>query len=91
MKTENTMICCHLEMKFQTLLKAKLYPPPVETTNPAGRPFFSTACPEESENDQGDNGPKPKRLRPNSDVRFDQFHHFPSAINELGQRCKMGG
>ena len=73
------------------LLKAKLDPPPIEATNPVGRPRFSTVSPEKSANHRGGNGPSPKRLRPNLDVRFDQFCHFPSTINALGQRCKIEG
>ena len=46
---------------------------------------------EELANHQGGNGLSAKRLCPNSDVRLDQFCHFPCAINGLGQRCKMEG
>ena len=73
------------------LLKAKLNPPPIDATNHVGRPRFSNASPEESANHQGGNGPSHKRLHPSSDVRFEQFCHFPSAINALGQRYTMKG
>ena len=71
------------------LLEAKLDSPSVVATNPVGRPRLTIASPEELENHQGDNGLSAKRLCPNSDVRLDQFRHFPCAINALGQRCKM--
>ena len=73
------------------LLKAKLDPPSVVATNPVGRPRLTNASPEELANHQGGNGLSAKRLRPNSDVRLDQFRHFPCAIDALGQRCKKEG
>ena len=71
------------------LLKAKLDPPSIEAAIPVGRPRFCIASSDESENLQTGNRLLTKRLRPNSDVRFDQFRHFPTAIDALGQRCKM--
>ena len=71
------------------LLKAKLDSPSVVATNPIGRPRLTTSSPEELANHLGGNGLSAKRLCPNSDVRLDQFRHFPCAIGALGQRCKM--
>ena len=73
------------------LLKAKLDPPSVVATNPVGRPRLTTASPEELANHQEGNRLSARKLRPNSDVRLDQFRHFPCAIDALGQRCKMEG
>ena len=72
------------------LLKARLDPPPI-TQSSVGRPRSAPADPEPSACHQGHSGPSPKRSRPNSDVRFDGFCHFPCAIDGLGQRCKNEG
>ena len=73
------------------LLKAKLDLPCAVATNPVGRSRLTTANPEELSNHQEGNGLSAKRFRPNSDLRLDQFHPFPCAIDALGQRCKMEG
>ena len=71
------------------LLKAKLDSPSVVATNPVGRPRLTTASPEELANHQGGNGLSAKRLHTNSDVRLNQFRHFPCAIDALSQRYKI--
>ena len=71
------------------LLKAKLDSPSVEAAIPVGRPRLSTASSDKSKNLQRENRPSTKRLRLNSDVRFYQFRHFPTAIDALGQPFKM--
>ena len=60
-----------------SLLKAKLDPSSVVATNPVGRPRLTTASPEELSNHQEGNRLSARKLRPNSDVRLDQFRHFP--------------
>ena len=70
------------------LLKAKLDPPPIQAANPVGRPRTILGSLDQSPNQHGSNGPSPKRIRPSLDVRYDQFCHFPSTVDALGQTAK---